>query len=314
MAGIRLNNPDSAANLIRVEISAKPTALNTGVRYYLRRSSSVIRVWRERERTSAPLLGSTDEIEISEEEIRRGAQLWVENMDEGEVDLILEARRNRDGKVIEFYRTTFRTLRSLVIVIGGRSQNPGLYDSSNPLLCSKDLCGIFAIGEKLYQQGYDVRLFSQEDIQIDGRGAVYDFIQQAVEKRGLHKLAILGYSWGGGALQDLAAALKEDSVLGDSELSYTAYIDAIKTASNFYEQRRPPESRYHLNLYQEAWHCYVILANLCGISNESEIGTVTINIPVSSEEYGDDLVHLTIDDSPAVSSQIIEHLRKQVRP
>lgn len=313
VARIRLNNPVSSDNLVRVEIWGNPTDLNTGVRYYLRRSDSLIRVWRERERTSAPLLGPNSEQEIAEAELRGGMELWVENTDAGEVDLILEARRASDGGVIESERFMFKTFRSVVVVIGGRNQHPELYDPEHPSLCSGEGCGIFATGEKLYWNGYDVWLFDQENVHLDGRGATYDFIRQAIEQRGVHELAIIAYSWGGGALYDLIEVLAEDSGLGGAEVVYTAYIDAIKSATNLPEMHRP-DSKFHLNLTQIRSCISGDLVPLCGWPYMAADGLVTENIPVNNEDWGNELSHYSIDDDPAVYLKIFDTLKERVQP
>lgn len=310
---VRLNSPDSADNLVRVEISGTPAEINTGVRYFVRRSHPSIRVWRERERTSPSLLGPADEQEIPEDELRRGLTLWVESIDFGDAELIVEARRRSDEGVIERNRATFRVIHSIVVVLGGWNQEPELYDSRNPLACSENGCGIFALGEELYRYGYDVWLFDEEEVNFFGYGGAYDAVRQAVEHRGVQEVAIIGYSWGGGSVNNLASALERDGdeFLGNFALVFTSYVDAVSSYISAPEYGRPSRSLYHLNQFQVHASCYLLLP--CGGPTLSVPGAVTRNIYVTDEEWGRDLDHTKIDDHPLVAAEIISAVKAQVR-
>lgn len=66
-------------------------------------------------------------------------------------------------------------------------------------------------------------------------------------------LAIVGYSWGGGATYLLAKRLSENSRTGSApdqwKLEYTAYFDAFRRGSFIRETRYPNQTRYHTNQY-----------------------------------------------------------------
>jgi hypothetical protein len=307
ISGIRLNNPDSAENLVHVEISGKPSAFNTGVRYYLRRSHSFIRVWRELERTSAPLLGPADEQEIAEEELRRGMELWVENTDLGEADLVLEARRTSDGGVIESERTTFRTFRSLIIVLGGETQDPANYDPNDPTRCTSGICGVFDIGHSLRGRGYDALIFDEDDVKLFGDGPTLEVVREAVQNREITSIAILGYSHGGGSVLDLSWALKDQRAeIGSFTLSFTAYIDAIASLTPHPEIYRPYESAFHLNIYQT--NDFPLHGQ--EISSAAELPTE--NMCVTDTDWGSTLGHSTIDDDEHVASEVIRWLSQRI--
>jgi len=189
---------------------------------------------------------------------------------------------------------TFHSFQSDVIVIGGNSQNPA--NVGDPRL------GVFTTGLTLYKQGYDVHLYSHDKVQSTGQGAAFNEVKSAVLKRNVDYVAILGYSWGGGATYELAAGLKADaSLAGQFQLKYTASIDGIRHNTISAETRLPPSTLYHDNLFQR--RDWLLRGN-------NVAGAVNLN--VTSTAWGQSLVHTTIDDSAMVQSIIVSNLTTKV--
>lgn len=88
---------------------------------------------------------------------------------------------------------------------------------------------------------------------FDGEGEAWDEIVNAINKRRVTQVAIIGYSYGGGATYQLAERLSRDifnEILAPYSLVFTSYIDAIERPLRFAEEHRPPGTLYHLNQYQ----------------------------------------------------------------
>jgi len=189
---------------------------------------------------------------------------------------------------------TFHSFQSDVIVIGGNTQNPA--NVGDPRL------GVFTTSLTLYQQGYDVHLYSHDQVQSSGQGRAFNEVKNAVQKRNVDYVAILGYSWGGGATYQLSAGLKGDaSLAGQFQLKYTAYIDGIQHGWISSETRFPLNSLYHDNLYQRKdWL----------LRGNSVAGAANVN--VTNTNWGNSLVHTTIDDNAMVQSIIVSNLTARV--
>jgi hypothetical protein len=147
---------------------------------------------------------------------------------------------------------TFHTFRSVAIVVGGFNQTP-----ADP---PADGDGFFQIAIDLYRSGWDAHMYAQSHVAFPpdpndpnapavGTGDAYDEVVNAVENRHVEFVGIVGFSWGGGAIYNLADGLAQSGT--GVELRYTAYLDAITRGLFFAETRRPPGSVYHANHFQE---------------------------------------------------------------
>jgi hypothetical protein len=188
----------------------------------------------------------------------------------------------------------FHSFQSDVIVIGGNTQDPA--NVGDPRL------GVFAIGLTLYQQGYDVHLFSHSQVQSSGQGAAFNEVKSAVLNRNVDYVAILGYSWGGGATYELAAGLKADATMaGQYQLKYTAYIDGIRHGSISAETRLPALTQYHDNFYQRKdWL----------LKGNSVAGANNVNVTLTT--WGKSLVHTTIDDNATLQGLLVNKLMTRI--
>ncbi|MFO7534755.1 MAG: hypothetical protein R6X19_03575, partial [Kiritimatiellia bacterium] len=246
-AGIRRNgDTESATNendLIEVELKAEPYPTPSGLTYVLKRSNSNIKVWDSQTMDTA-ILDSGTEATITFSSATN--TVWVENPNGGSADLELIAR---SGSIdICSDKVHFYPFTSIVIALGGETQNP-----SDPADANH---GIYQQAVDLYEQGYDVHMYDEDNVGYDGAGATYDEVVSAIQDRNVDQVAIYGYSHGGGSTYLLANLLNNnrEEIISGFEIKFTAYIDAIEDTfpgDMDQENRRPPSSSFHVNFYQE---------------------------------------------------------------
>jgi hypothetical protein len=140
-------------------------------------------------------------------------------------------------------------------------------------------------------------------VENNGRGVVYDQVVSAVLDRNADNVAMIGYSWGGGAQYDLASALQSNSAIAAAgyRLQYTAYIDAVQHYWLFSETRKPDGTSYHDNFYQRRDLFF---------KGNSVSGANNVNVTETS--WGRKLAHVSIDDDPTVQATIITNLTSRV--
>ena len=195
----------------------------------------------------------------------------------------------------------FHRFQSVVIAIGGNSQDPRNF--GDPRL------GTFTMAGALYDQGYDVHMYSHNQIQSSspgiGQGAAYNEVVSAVLQRDVDNVAIFGYSWGGGATYELSYALSRNTALVPAgyKLQYTAYVDGIRHTSLFSaETRLPIGTMYHDNFYQRKdWL----------LKGNSVAGANNVNV-TTQRSWGKGLVHTTIDDSAELQAELVGKLMTKV--
>ena len=189
----------------------------------------------------------------------------------------------------------FHSFQSVVIAIGGNTQDPSKFGDPN--------LGAFTMAGTLYDKGYDVHMFAHNQIQSTGRGAAYDEVVSAVLNRNVDNVAIFGYSWGGGATYELANGLKANTALAPAgyKLQYTAYVDGIRHNTISAETRLPPGTLYHDNYFQRK--------DLLPRGNTVS-GAQNLNVTTTS--WGKNLGHTTIDDSPTLQGLLVGSLMAHV--
>ncbi|HND55601.1 MAG TPA: hypothetical protein PLV92_24470, partial [Pirellulaceae bacterium] len=243
-------------------------------------------VWTTRTKTKSVSNGAT---------VAANQSLWVEYVSRthttGTAATMTLAVSEASSQTTASDQVVFHSFQSEVIVIGGNTQDPRRVGDPN--------LGVFTIGATLYDRGYDVQLFAHSQVSSTGRGAAYDEVVSAVLNRNVDNVAILGYSWGGGATYELAAGLKANTSLATAgyQLRYTAYIDAITHNSITAETRMPAGSKFHDNFYQrkDFW----LKGNAVAGAN---------NVNVTATTWGASLVHTTVDDSPTLQSLLVNSL------
>ena len=233
----------------------------------LRRTNDAIQLWESSDKTTAHFAaGGTTSIYPAVPPGVRSDNFFVEWTSTGPAVTTsdLEVWFVGNGEEYRADYITFRPYKSLVIGFVGESQHPG-----------ERTTGMNQLITTLRNEAYDALIFDEDDITYDSafsyvRDFAHDVIldyeagqgetQQksvaevvnAVRNRGVTELAIIGYSHGGGATRELAAALQTEFGVGydDFDLKYVAYIDAVAKQSAGPETNRPVEAKYHVNFWQ----------------------------------------------------------------
>ena len=206
---------------------------------------------------------------------------------------------------------TFHTFRSVVVVFGGHGQSPFDTDGDGSI---GDLAGdapnregIFDVAQDLYQSGYDVHAYDEDELDDDAiESAPYLEAVSAVMNRSVAEVAILGYSQGGGATYLVAALLDSNRAnIGNFAIPFTAYIDGVDQDSASPETRRPP-SDYHYNIYQS------LGIDFHGDSVEGAEFDDDVDVDEPGEDFfwEEGLTHSLIDDQ----TEIQEHLKSRFEP
>jgi hypothetical protein len=198
----------------------------------------------------------------------------------------------------------FHTFHTAVVAFGGDTQVP-----ADPVLDPNNY-GVFRTAIDLYNEGYDVRMYNEEDLDwayaeivnsIETQG--YDINDDPFD--GLNGVALFGYSQGGGAVYQIAAMLEADAPpFGDLSklfaISFTSYIDAVEYNGILPEVQRPPLSKYHLNQYQT-------FGAPRGAATEGLLGP---DDEVNRTSPG--MTHTRIDDDPVVLNLLKQRFRLKV--
>jgi len=124
---------------------------------------------------------------------------------------------------------------------------------------------------------------------------------QAINQRYVSRVALIGYSHGGGEVYDLSAAMSNSQWAGFFTSPYSvifpSYIDAIGQPLLGSVNLRPVGSVYHVNQYQQ---------NSLILQGDSNNGNVDVDRSILG------LTHTSIDDSPAVLGILTRYFRKKV--
>ncbi|HZI94771.1 MAG TPA: hypothetical protein VFE84_11040 [Patescibacteria group bacterium] len=310
-AGIRVNGDDDDADgladrddsdvpsendLVEVTLSADPFSPPAGFEYTLTRSNANIRVWSTPTK-NGEILASGSTVPVSFSSTTRS--VWIENPGGGAADLDLSAREIASGSVVALDRVHFFPFTSLVIALGGESQVP----ADPPLEPTNH--GTFQLAITLYRMGYDVHMYDEDVVNSSGAGAAYNEVVSAIQKRQVTRVAIYGYSHGGGSTNDLAVRLNANrATIGAFTIDFTAYVDGIDNKSDFdidTETALPASTLYHANYYE---HPGCGFLQLCG----GPIAGANLNVNVTATPWGGSLTHFTIDDAPQVLQGILDLL------
>jgi len=316
-AGIRLNGDDDNVNgtpdfddrvsplnqdprendLLKVSLTLEPYPAPAGVKYFLKRSTDVIKVWTE----SGLVLDNTNDEELKFNGPIDPTVLWIEAVEPGVSVLTLEVRDDDTDEVYASDSIRFYTFTSAVIVLSGEGRFGAPF-----------LHGTTEIARLLHTQGYDAYLFNEEVVGHDGSGPPYFEVISAVEERAVDKVAIVGYSHGGGSTHDLAERLQIQPPNKPFTIPFTGYIDAIEQGDSAMtkdvrttpETRLPPGTLFHINLWQPVpWQTPL------GPVNGAPVPGSAIDINVNAAPpggWGLLLDHGTIDNDPQVRAFMIQ--------
>lgn len=306
--GVRANGDDDNLNsipdrdenfvsqendLIKIELAVSPLTAPEGSSYRLRRSNGNIRVWQSDTKSTA-LLDANDEALLSFS--GNPMTLWIENPAGGSATLTLLNQDDDSNSVLNADSIRVFSFSSIVMALGGESQVPSNPPSSNH--------GTFQIAVDLYEAGYDVYMYDEDNVANSGAGAVYNEIVGAIQDRGVSGVVAYGYSHGGSSVHDLSDRLMNNAGnIGSFTIHYSGYIDAVdqRFPLTAQENRRPPGTQYLTNYYQN--------------NGIFELGGGPIDPPgaefqldVQSTGWGNNLDHFTVDDHPNVKTGIFDRL------
>ncbi|MCA9256848.1 MAG: hypothetical protein KDA33_14465, partial [Phycisphaerales bacterium] len=202
---------------------------------------------------------------------------------------------------------TFHTFRAIVMALGGEGQETSVpIDANN---------GTFVVGFALYAQGYDAFLYDEDNVTADGSGSVFDEVVDAISHRGVDRVAIFGYSHGGGSTYDLADRLDAQRAgIGNFEIEFTSYVDAVGNNSDIdtaQETRRPPSTGLHANHYQHGTLFEDFFLDGGPVTNSIPAPT---GLDVETTAWGAGCTHFEIDDFVQVRSFIESNLVGAMAP
>ncbi len=244
--GIRINqpgddDPQGEDDLVEMVLDVNPP----GAALALHRSSSALRVWTSRTKTPGSEISfigdKTAALPIGPGD--SNLTLWVEwTAGFGTATLTVEPPTTSIIKD----EVLFHAFESIVVALGGENQPTSVPVDPNH--------GTFVVGIAMYNVGFDVHMFDEDVVGSDGSGEAYDTVVDAIVNREVDKVAIFGYSHGGGSTYDMADRLDINRAgIGVFSILYTSYVDAVGNNSDIdtaMELRRPPSTAYHLNHYQ----------------------------------------------------------------
>lgn len=304
-AGIRINgagevDPAGEDDLIEMTVDR---AFTNGT-FVLFRDAPVLSVWTTREMAAGTELAFSGDFSAP---IQFGAAqqvtLWVEwsGASGGLATLALQshvARRPYD-------RVRFHAFEGLVVALGGEDQSPQIPVDPNH--------GSFVVATELYELGWDVLMRDEDLVSSTGAGPVYDEIVNAIQHRGVHQLAIFGYSHGGGSTYDLSERL---SLLGGGlpnyTIEFTSYTDGVENDSDVdtqQELRRPIGSAYHANHYQHGTLFQDFFLDGGPVPNSLPPPT---GLDVETTPWGANATHFLVDDYSEVVDFILVNLEARV--
>jgi hypothetical protein len=154
----------------------------------------------------------------------------------------------------------FHSFRSLVVVFGGRAQNPQDTDKDGSIgdavKGGPNREGIFDVAQLLYDGGWDVMAFDEADYTLFAESVAEREIKNAIDNRFVDPMfnggvALMGYSQGGGVVQNLIE--EELDPLNNPQYLpiYGVYLDAIVHDSAVPETDWPDAVFHLLNIYEE---------------------------------------------------------------
>jgi hypothetical protein len=285
-------------DLIRTDVTIVPSlsssVVNNELEYVIKKGSSNVFFW-----TSSQKGGMPYSIPESGKSIVSGGTLWAEwsSNPHGTCTFSIEAIEKKSGNTIMKDEITYRTFTSVTCAFVGEFQTAGNATVSPGI-------NDWVIGE--LSSGYDVHVwddghdwFSWDEADEWGRGPAYDELVNAANNRGVDKIALVGYSHGGGTVYHVAWRIDKNNKNSKGmnfmaplpKLVFTSYVDAVSNSNffNFFEEyRRPPGSIFHYNQYQHNKFPYG--------------GLSSADIEVDHTSIG--LKHGTIDDNGIVQGNL----------
>lgn len=280
-------NVNGEDDLLLLQLFSTPFTLPTGLEYRIESDGESMQLWTDDEHGTKLLsLGQTS---IVVDSIENGAMYaeWASVLG-GNAALTLGLWDTLNNLRLYSDTITFTPFTSLVVAIGGNLQVPSDFPGAGS--------GIFELGRELQGEGYDVRMYAHGDINTsDGKGKAYSDIVSAIQSGQVDNIAMIGYSWGGGAIYDLSFILDENKravrtdISKTFTISLTGYIDAVAHGETFGENRRPLNSAFHVGQYTRNF-----VPEAAYIGGEASGGDDDVNRSYLGH------THYTIDDDAVV--------------
>lgn len=272
-----------------------------GAAVSLRREHAALRAWTTRNRVPGSELSFVDDETAALPMPPGEASLtvWVEWVDGAGGLCALEIGPAGGPGALD--TLVFHAFSSIVMALGGEGQVPSSPPDANS--------GTFVVAVDLYEAGYDVHMYDEDNVSSSGAGVVYDEVVNAIQHRGVSEVAIFGYSHGGGSTHDLSQRLNTNrGTIGAFEITFTSYVDAVRNSSDVdvnQELRRPPSSLYHLNHYQVG-NIFQDLGLDGGPVTDSHPAPTGLNVETTA--WGAGSTHFQVDDYVQVRDRIIADL------
>lgn len=294
----------------------------------------------------APIASGESVTETLEENVARRIRLWVEGAEMGEnlaMTATFSAAAGAAAPADEVKdKANVDVDDVLVVLISGHTQNGGNDndkpggDTTDDFEPSID-AGIRTLADRLHAAGFKrQRLFSEDPgnakdtpypnpLDTVSCGLNRDLIVNEVKtqianaKRDGRKLrlALIGYSHGGGLLDWVAEDLADPAKNPDKDwytLGFTAYIDAVDLPGKAAERDLPVRTAYHVNYYQSEQPLVVELFEPNGTATDGPTPPIQVNQNLDVDASGgkkDVIDHSGIDDNePIVHRGIWQHIRK----
>ena len=149
--------------------------------------------------------------------------------------------------VVSSDTVNFHTFKTMVVILGGETL--GQSGQGHPSLPRES--DMFAMGDDLMREGYDVHPFNEDNVSSSGSGDTYDRVKRHKDSHQIESLVAIGHSHGAGSVYDLCDRVNTN--IAGLTISLTAYIDAVENDSDIdtdTEVRLPPGSGYHINHWQ----------------------------------------------------------------
>lgn len=205
----------------------------------------------------------------------------------------------------------FHSFRSIIIAFGGNGQNPADTDGDGFIGDFEDggpnREGLFDIAQIMYNTGWDVLAFDEED--VDAADDIpYREVISARQERFVEQHGIIGYSQGGGATHDLIVRVHENE---DIITDIGVYLDAVRHDFISPETRWPEVVVYLLSIYETITEIPIALG---GEAIEDVLpGAILEEIDTTGTSGWDsDLDHFSIDDDFQVRNHILTRLHQRL--
>lgn len=315
--GIRINNdPDPVVNgtpteddLVEVKIDRLPGQGNV----VLQRSGDLVLYYDYAKTTPIPLTDGSHTVALPL--VNNTISVFVEwaNPEHGTDILSLEDA----GTFVVLDSVRFHTFKSVVAVFGGRTQNPLDTDGDGSIgdpvrgIPFGNREGIFDLAQNLRDSGWNVLAFDSTN---PNTNTVIDVAYNEIVNEITYQLigdpitygggvAILGYSWGGGAAHDLIQRLWNDF---DYNTTYGVYLDAIVHGGATAQTDWPNEAFYALNIYQE--NTFLLHGDPIDPNDVTPGATLEDIDTTTAPGFPGNLGHSSIDDNTQVQARILLRL------